>query len=232
MKIVCLHGAGESAAVWGPQVRTLEDVEAINFPGHGGEPGQGRESVEAYADWVRDQLGRSEPLVLAGHSLGGAVALSLALRDDRPKWLAGLILAGTGARLRVHPDIFRRLDEDFAAACELLCRWSIADISIDGVTDTFRRDLETAGKTVVRGDFTASDGFDVMDRVGSIKLPSLVVVGSEDHMTPPKFSRYLCGQLENSTLVMVPGAGHVLTLERPDQVSQAMEDFRADIGDP
>jgi len=79
---------------------------------------------------------------------------------------------------------------------------------------------------VTLGDFEACYAFDVRDRLGAIRVPALVVVGSEDRMTPPRFAEYLCDHLAGARLVVVASAGHSAPLERPREVNQAIREFR------
>ena len=95
---------------WPGELRRLPDHEvyALDLPGHGRSGGPGRTDIGAYAEVVRefaDAL-KLPAFVLGGHSMGGAIALEFALRYGSR--LAGLILVGTGARLRVAPEILAR----------------------------------------------------------------------------------------------------------------------------
>lgn len=227
IRVMCVHGAGESAAVWRPQVNGLREVEAVDLPGHGGTDGPGFESVAAYAAWVSERLAGSQPLILAGHSMGGAIAQYLGLHRELSPWLAGLILAGTGARLRVHPDIFALLDTDFDAAIARIVEWSVGDPLRDDVAAVLTRSMRQAGRDVVRDDLRACNVFDAMDVAREIDVPALLIAGSEDRMTPPKYSVFLEQRIPKSELVLVASAGHMVMLERPEETSQAIQAFRS-----
>ena len=58
-----------------------------------------------------------------------------------------------------------------------------------------------------------------------IKCPTLVLVGEGDQLTPPKLSEEIAGAIPNSRLVVVPGSGHLSTLERPDAVNKALVEW-------
>lgn len=229
MRIICIHGAGESSALWQPVVDQLTEAIALDLPGHGGQGGRGENTVEGYAQWLAGHIEGDEPVVLAGHSLGGAIALRLALQPQRPAWLAALALVGSGARLRVSPDILHLLRTDFAAAGDLLYEWAAGDKSVAGLRETFDTAMSQAGPGITEGDYLAADGFDAMDVVREIDLPALAIVGSEDRMTPPKYARYLRDTIPNCRLVEVEGAGHLVPLERPTQTARAIREFVAEL---
>ena len=118
LTLVLIHGAGSSATIWDPLIAQLGGrwpTLAPNLPGHGGDAGPRRASIEEYATWLETYLaGRVDgPVVLGGHSMGGAISLETALR--RRMDLAGLILVSTGARLRVRPEVLAGIRVDFEA---------------------------------------------------------------------------------------------------------------------
>jgi pimeloyl-ACP methyl ester carboxylesterase len=226
-EIVCIHGAGESAAVWSEQVAALEQLRALNLPGHGGRSGSPPNSIEGYARWLGEELGEGGQ-ILAGHSMGGAIAMQLTL--DSPGLVAGLVLVGTGARLRVDPALLALLDEDFDAGVEIICSRSVAHDPRS--REVLRHSLREAGRDVVTSDLRACDGFDVMQRIQNIDTPTLVIVGEADRMTPPKYAQYLHTHIAGSELEVVPDAGHLVMLERSHEVSDAIRLFRQRQVDP
>ena len=78
---------------------------------------------------------------------------------------------------------------------------------------------------VTIGDFTACDGFDVMDRIGQVRLPTLVIVGEDDELTPPKYAEFLARTIQGARLARIPRAGHYVSLEQPDEVNRAIRSF-------
>lgn len=75
------------------------------------------------------------------------------------------------------------------------------------------------------GDYRACDGFNLMDRVDAIRAPTLVITGTEDRMTPPKYARYLAERIAGARLVLIPGAGHYVQIERPEETTAAIRGF-------
>ncbi len=109
--LLFIHGAGGQNGLWMDMARRLENmaVFAPDLPGHGQSDGQPSDSIPAYARWIvdfADAVGLDR-FVPVGHSMGGGIALQLAL--DYPQRVAGLILVASGARLRVHPDLLATL---------------------------------------------------------------------------------------------------------------------------
>ncbi len=80
---------------------------------------------------------------------------------------------------------------------------------------------------VTAGDFRACDAFDVLDRLGEIALPALVIVGERDRLTPPRYAERLAEAIPGASLVVVPRAGHLPMVERPRPVAEAVAAFLA-----
>jgi pimeloyl-ACP methyl ester carboxylesterase len=225
--LVFIHGAGGSHLNWPPQLRRLAGANtyALDLPGHGQSAGRGRSSVSAYADFVAaflETLG-VEKATLVGHSMGGATALDFALRY--PEGLAGLVLVGSGARLRVALAILDGIRQDFQAAVRLVCDWAFALDAPEQLKRKGRRQMGQTHPDVLYGDFAACDAFDVMDRLGEIRCPTLAICGTADRLTPPKYSTYLRDNITGARLSLIEGAGHMVMLEQPEAVSQAIADF-------
>ncbi len=233
-KVVFVHGSGDSAACWQRQVAFLGTARALalDLPGHGTrarESALPEMSVREYALDVRQQIqaaGLMRPIV-AGHSLGGAIALQYAL--DWGDELAGLILIGTGARLRVLPALLEAAQRDQSAAL----------LQVRGLArqpgETPRRagseqTLPPLAEGVFYRDLAACNVFDVMSELGRITLPVLVVCGEQDVMTPPKYAEYLRAHLPRATLRMIPNAGHDIMRDQPEALNAALGDWLEETG--
>ena len=108
MVLLFIHGAGGLSEEWICQTDYFNNSVAISLPGHyQGEPCS---SIEGYVDWLRGYIRHQQyqDVILAGHSMGGAIALLYELRY--PGQTKGLILIGTGARLRVLPAFLAQLE--------------------------------------------------------------------------------------------------------------------------
>ena len=224
--VVLIHGAGGTRLHWPPNLRRIKGwaIYALDLPGHGASAGPGRSTIPDYRRAVQawmDALGLP-PIVAVGHSMGGAVALSLAL--DSPDRVAGLGLMATGARLRVHPMFLEATALDGAGANALTAAWYSSSAS-PRLRALAARSLQSMDFAVLHGDFLACDGFDVMDHLAEVRQPALVVVGEEDQMTPVKYARYLVDHLPEARLGIVPGAGHIAMLEQPGAVEKLLGDW-------
>ena len=226
MQLVMVHGSGQNELTYHYQTARFENADAVNLPGHpDGEPS---DSIGGYVDWVRDYARAKgyPPFVLFGHSMGGAIALDYALRF--PEDLAGLVLIGTGARLRVHPDYLNRCLDDAQWRAEAPAYYEA--INKDLAPQLASRALQS-GPMVEHNDLAACDRFDVMERVKEISLPSLVIVGADDIMTPVRYAEYLGREMQDAEVVVVPNSGHFVTLEQPDAVNEAIAGFLTRMGD-
>lgn len=213
--LILIHGAGGDALHWPPALRRLEgyEVYALDLPGHGRSAGHARATIGAYAEVVAafaDALSLP-PFVLAGHSMGGAIAIELALRQ--PQRLAGLILIATGAKLRVAPAILDGLLHDPAATADLLVELAHGAQTDARLDQTYRRRLRAVAPALLRADFLACDAFDRRADIAGITLPTLIICGAADRMTPVKYSQFLADQIRGAQLMIVPDAGHMVMLE-------------------
>jgi pimeloyl-ACP methyl ester carboxylesterase len=220
-----VHGAGGDHTHWPPQLRRLPGltVYAPDLPGHGRSEGPGRRAIPDYAADVLALLDALdvERVILGGHSMGGAIAQTLAL--DSPKRVAGLILVGTGAKLRVTPQILDRLPDEFEAVIDTIIEMAYGPGASDELISLGRRTLAACDPHVLEGDFRACDAFDVMARLEAIRAPTLVIGGTSDQLTPPKYVRYLAEHIPNAQLHLIEDAGHMLALEAPQQVADVVE---------
>jgi pimeloyl-ACP methyl ester carboxylesterase len=224
--VVFVHGSGGSHQGWQKQLAGLGKdflTMAVDLPGHGLSGGKPCDSIEAYREFMFSFAERifGFPFFLAGHSMGGAVALDFAL--NYPELLAGVILIGTGSRLKVLPAFLETLGEGTLPAGfeSSLYREGTPEVYLKAA----RADLERAGAAVLYADLTACNNFDISGRLGEIKTPALVITGEKDVMTPVKYGRYLRDNLIKASLEVVEDAGHMPMQEQADRVNALIGDF-------
>ena len=223
--MVFVHGSGACGAIWRYQTDCFADSLAVNLPGH--PDGQALKSVDECVEWLMDYLKGKEcgDVILAGHSFGGAIALMYALKY--PQELKGIIIIGSGARLRVHSIFLTTCEQAIAGHPrkwhEMIEEW-YRRTPPDYRMNIIERQKDV-GPAVMLNDFLACDKFDIMDRVNEIELPTIIICGESDFMTPMKYANYMGARIANSRVVIVPGAGHCVFAEEPEAVNKAIEDF-------
>lgn len=233
LPLVLVHGAGGNLWHWPPEIRHLEGVPvyALDLPGHGDSPGGGENTIAGYAQAVIAWMEALDlpPVCLTGHSMGGAIALQVAL--TAPKRVRALGLIGTGARLRVSPKILgdAATPQGFPSAVDTIIQWAFHPQSDAALKASARERMLQISHTVLHGDFAACNAFDVRPSLEEIHAPALVVCGEADKMTPPKFAHFLDSNLPESRLVLIPRAGHMVMLERPQMVAATLRAFLEDV---
>lgn len=228
-----VHGAGCDASVWNPQSEYFvarRVTYRMDLPGHGGSGPEGEERISVYGKWVRlvaSSLFSSTPFVLVGHSMGGAIAMEIAV--DPPPSLAGVVLVGTGAKLAVTRAIFHMLKEDVESFFQTIGDVAFASATPEGVRRDFTHTVRRCPPSVILNDFRACHTFDIRNRLDKIHHPVMILCGAEDQLTPPKYARYLRDKIHPSRLLIIPKAGHMVMAEQPGATNRAIESFLDEI---
>ncbi len=226
--LVCVHASAENHHAYDLLLDALPERNriALNLPGRAGTDGPALETAAEMAEFVA-RLVESEvdgDFVIVGHSLGGAVAIELALM--KPGRLRGLVLLATGARLRVHPlilQLFEQIEET-----------GVLPPTVPGLyqADTDPALIERAGErrtltpvATGRADWHAADTFDRMGELERIDVRALIVAGSEDALTPTKYAEYLRSHIRDSELHVLEGAGHMFVIERAREIAPLIAAF-------
>jgi pimeloyl-ACP methyl ester carboxylesterase len=158
--------------------------------------------------------------------MGGAIAIDYSLQY--PRYLKAIVLVGTGGRLRVVAEILDRYGRG-----EKMPDLAGQLYGSHASGKMFREGEQYVSQTqpeVWHADFTACNNFDLLSELPRINIPTLVLCGAEDRMTPLKYSRYLAENIAGAKLEIFDGAGHMLMLEKPDEVNMAVQSFLEDLG--
>lgn len=222
MNIVCVHGSGACREAWHYQSAEFENVTAVNLPGH--PDGDLIPTVGGMVEWLHGYIHEAglAPAVLFGHSLGGGIVMQYAV--DHPEDVTALVLVGTGARLRVNPKILEDLERDIAANAD----WDPMvgyDLIAPEVAEVLaRRRLENGLRSRLN-DLSACNEFDIMESLGAISVPVLALCGTDDVMTPPKYTQFLTERMPNARGVVIEGGTHQVHLEKPERVNREIAAF-------
>lgn len=221
--LLFIHGAGGNHRVWRRQIEVFKDSVAIDLPGHG--VGVGRTTVDEYVEDVRKFCDEKhlKNIVMIGHSMGGAIAQKFALMH--PECLRAIVLVCTGAKLRVNPIILDAIERSYDEAIELIVGFAFSDKTVGEIKTMSREEMKRIRPEAVYSDLEACDKFNIMNRLGEIKLPTLIVCGVEDRLAPVKYSEYLKDNISNSKFVAIADAGHMVMLEKPEEFNKELERF-------
>ncbi len=225
-QLVFIHGAGCTPSAFTHQLAAFPGSIAPPLPGHD-VPGEAS-SIAEFADAIASMLERNDlhDVVLAGSSMGGAIALELALRHN-PR-VRGIVLLGSSGKLRVAPAIFEAIDRDFPHAARMLAGYFYAEPTEERVDRSVAQML-AVGQAQTRRDFEACNAFDVLERLEEIELPLLVLAGERDAMVPAKFALAAADRVPGAQARILAATGHLLFIERPDDTNEALRTFVSSI---
>lgn len=229
MKLVFIHGSGMSRVVWQEQLRYFEDALAIDLPGH--PVGELLGSIDELVDQICATLDEvTEDVVVVGHSLGGAIALRLALKPL--KNLKGIVLIGSGARLRVMPMILQALSSSAKADNTIPpMMFSMNDKIDEPLRSLVSGTMKANGATVMLNDLSICDSFDMMDEIGKLDLPVLALVGDQDQMTPPKYAEFMVKSIPSAKMEVIEDGTHMVFAEQAEIVNRKIEVFVKSLGE-
>ena len=241
---VFLHGAGMDHSVWALLARAFAShgfaALAPDLPGHGRSAGAPLSSIAAMADWTAALLDAAgvRAARLIGHSMGSLAALETAARY--PDKVAGLGLIATAAAIPVAADLLDAAKKNDHAAVDMVAIWANGYRATLGGSPTpglwmlgdAERLLERARPGVLFSDLSACNSYrDALTAAAKLTVPTVVILGSRDLMTPAKGGRSLAAAIPGARLTMIEGAGHMLMSERADDVLAALKIIFASAGE-
>ena len=236
--VVFVHGAGMDHTVWALQTRYFahhgKSVLALDLPGHGRSGGSPLPSIEAMADWLGAFIAATGAgrAALVGHSMGALASLEAAARH--PDKVSALALLGAALAMPVHPDLIAAAQADDARAFELITAWGYGKPAHLGSSPApglwmlggGRRLLARARPGALAVDLKACDAYrGAATAAARVQSKTLVLVGTEDRMTPAKGGKALASAIAGAFAAELPGAGHMMMVERPDATLAALKAF-------
>jgi pimeloyl-ACP methyl ester carboxylesterase len=227
--IVFVHGACENSQFWNHQ-RSLADrfrLLLVDLPGHGrSKPLISEVTVQNYAEIIGEFIANKcpEKAIIVGHSMGGAIALVNAINNR--DHLLGTVLVATGAKLGVLPSIREglrtRFDETIKSV--LAPRQFASTTNLEVIRFVTNEMMKCKGP-VAFSDYEACNGFDVRQKLATITIPTLIMVGEEDKLTPVTWSTYMKENIPKSKIVVMKGSSHLPMLERPADFNRHLSEF-------
>ena len=237
LPIIFLHGVGSDKSVWAPQLEHFSASRravAFDYPGYGESdpagPGTTRDDFATAILAAMTALGIQRAHV-CGLSLGGVIAI--AMHHSAPQRCASLILADSFA---VHPDGPAIYDRSIAASEQMseLAAARTPVLLAPGASEDLHQEVrETMARIDPEAFRIGAEAVwlaDQRDRVAAIAVPTLVLVGAEDTVTPPSLSRELAEAIPGAQLHILAGAGHLANIERPADFNRLVEEFVARLG--
>jgi pimeloyl-ACP methyl ester carboxylesterase len=236
--VIFLHGAGLDHTIWQPQSRWFAwhgyAALAVDLPGHGLSEGAPLRSIGALAQWtdrLMEAAGLSEA-ALIGHSMGAAIALEVAARV--PTRVKRIALLGAGAAIPVHPDLIASARDCPVRAYRMMTAWAhspgaklgghpVPGLWMAGGTQAlFARNK----RGVLHADLEACNAWRTgADAAAKTTCPALVIVAANDVMVPAAKGQELARLIAGSQCVALPDCGHMLLIEAPGAVLDALAAF-------
>lgn len=234
--VVLLHGAGFDHSIWALHSRWFAHhgfgVLAPDLPGHGRSSGAPLSTIADMADWTAALLdaAHAAKAKLVGHSMGSLIALETAARH--PAKVSALGLIGPAATMTVAPDLLKAAEANDRSAIDMVSIWGLGfQAELGGslapglwMHSGAQRVLEQCRPGVLFNDLSACNAYQgALAAAAQIAVPATLVLGERDMMTPARTGKTLAAALPNSRTVVLRGAGHMMMVERPDELLAALQ---------
>lgn len=233
--VVFIHGAGFDHSTWALHTRWFAhhgfSVLALDLPGHGRSAGPSLSSIADMADWTAALLDAAgaEKAHLIGHSMGSLISLETAARH--PNKVSALSLIGTAATMAVGPDLLKAAEANEQDANDMVSIWGLGfkaglggslapGLWMHGGAQAVLKHCEPG---VLFRDLSACNAYaNALTAAASVKVPTTLILGERDLMTPVKAGNALAAAIPHAKTIVVPGAGHMIMAERPDELLAAL----------
>jgi len=234
--VMFIHGAGFDHSTWALHTRWFAHhghaVLAPDMPGHGRSRGHSLASIAEMADWTSALLraAGAAKAHLIGHSMGSLIALETAARH--PDQVSALSLIGTAATMTVGPDLLKAAEAGDKAAIDMMSIWGLGfkaglggslapGLWMHGGAQAVLENCETG---VLFRDLSACNSYqNALAAAAGVKVPTTLILGERDMMTPAKAGKALAAVIPHARTIIIPGAGHMIMTERPDELLAALK---------
>ena len=234
--VVMLHGAGFDHSTWALHSRWFAHhgyaVLAPDLPGHGRSSGNALTTIADMADWTAALLDAAgaPKAKLVGHSMGSLIALETSARH--PDKVSSLSLIGTAAAMSVGPDLLKAAEANSPDAFDMVSIWGLGFRAELGgslapglwMHQGAQRVLQQTRPGVLYNDLNACNSYrNALAAAAQVKVPATFILGERDMMTPAKSGKTLAAATPNARVVVLPGAGHMMMAEAPDELLAALQ---------
>ncbi len=235
--VVLIHGAGFDHTAWALHSRWFAhhgfSVLVPDLPGHGRSAGLALRSIAEMSDWIAALLAAAGAAKahLIGHSMGSLIALETAARH--PEKVSALGLIGTAATMTVGPDLLKAAEANDPAAIDMVSIWGLGFAAELGGSRApglwmhggAQRVLQHCASGVLYFDLAACNAYSgALAAAAKVAVPTTVILGERDMMTPAKAGKALAAAIAGARTIVLPGAGHMLMMERPDELLTAIRE--------
>jgi 3-oxoadipate enol-lactonase len=248
LPLVLVHGFPLDGRIWESQLEALSSscrVIAPDLRGFGKSGPTGPFTLETVADDLHQLLAKLDalPCVLGGLSMGGYIALAFA--HKYPQALKGLILIDTKSDAdspeqkdgRMKMAELARSKGPAAVADQMMPKLLAATVSADGpagaggrpeLIKRVRQIMESCpSETIAIAALAMKDRADHRALLAKLNMPVLVIVGDQDILTPPSIAQSMVHSLPQGAMSLIHGAGHLTSMEQPEQVNRAIREWLA-----
>ena len=147
------------------------------------------------------------------------------LAVDHPEMISACVLVDTGAKMPVAEESLKTVKNNYQSFCDNSPNRMYADSAPDELKREYKSGLLDTSPEVSYWDLMACNEFDISDRIGSIGVPTLIISGELDILTPVKYGEHLHEKIRGSSFHVIRGAGHFVMKESPEEFNSLLLDF-------